>query len=73
MQERSRTLSGNRARRTTLLCLLYFSQGFPWGFATIALLATLSEAGHGKAETATVVALAILPWSFKFIGGPIIE
>ena len=73
MQERSRTLSGNRARRTTLLCLLYFSQGFPWGFATIALLATLSEAGHGKAETATVVALAILPWSFKFIWGPIID
>ncbi len=73
MQERSRTLSGNRTRRTTLLCLLYFSQGFPWGFATIALLATLSEAGHGKAETATVVAMAILPWSFKFIWGPIID
>jgi len=68
-----RTLSGNRGRRATLLCLLYFCQGFPWGFATIALLAILSEAGHGKAETATVVALAILPWTFKFIWGPIID
>jgi PAT family beta-lactamase induction signal transducer AmpG len=67
------TLSGSRARRTLLLCLLYFCQGFPWGFATIALLATLSEAGHGKADTATVVALAILPWTFKFIWGPIID
>lgn len=68
-----RTLSGNRGRRASLLCLLYFCQGFPWGFATIALLAILSEAGHGKAETATVVALAILPWTFKFIWGPIID
>lgn len=67
------TLSDSRSRRTKLLCLLYFCQGFPWGFATIALLATLSEAGHPKAETATVVALAILPWTFKFIWGPIID
>jgi len=36
-------------------------------------LAILSEAGHGRAETATVVALAILPWTFKFIWGPIID
>jgi PAT family beta-lactamase induction signal transducer AmpG len=71
--DRRLTLSGNRTRRTRLLCLLYFCQGFPWGFATIALLATLSEAGHGKGETATVVALAILPWTFKFIWGPIID
>lgn len=67
------TLSESRGRRTLLLCLLYFSQGFPWGFATIALLATLSQAGHGKAETATVVAMAILPWTFKFFFGPLID
>ena len=66
-------LADSRGRRTTLLCLLYFCQGFPWGFATIALLATLSQAGHGKAETATVVALAILPWTFKFVFGPLID
>jgi len=70
---KDRALSGHRGRRMTLLCLLYFCQGFPWGFATIALLATLSQAGHDKAETATVVALAILPWTFKFIWGPLID
>lgn len=68
-----RTLSGSRSRRASLLCLLYFCQGFPWGFATIALLAILSEAGHDKAETATVVALAILPWTFKFLWAPLID
>jgi hypothetical protein len=41
--------------------------------ATIALLATLSQAGHGKAETATAVALGIMPWTFKFIWAPIID
>ena len=44
---RGTTLSDSRSRRTSLLCLLYFCQGIPWGFATIALLATLSQAGHG--------------------------
>ena len=72
-EARGLTLSGNRGRRTLLLCLLYFCQGFPWGFATIALLATLSAAGHDKAETATVTALAILPWTFKFFFGPLID
>jgi len=70
---RGATLADSRSRGTSLLCLLYFCQGIPWGFATIALLATLSQAGHGKVETATVVALAILPWTFKFIWGPIID
>ncbi|MFT5057563.1 MAG: PAT family beta-lactamase induction signal transducer AmpG [Planctomycetota bacterium] len=67
------TLSESKSKRTTLLCLLYFCQGVPWGFATIALLATLSEAGHSRADTATVVALAVLPWTFKFIWAPLID
>ena len=67
------TLAASRTPRTTLLCLLYFSQGFPWGFASIALLATLSEAGHPKSATAAVVALAMLPWTFKFFWAPMID
>jgi PAT family beta-lactamase induction signal transducer AmpG len=66
-------LADNRRLRAGLFCLLYFCQGFPWGFATIALLAILSEAGHGKAETSTIVALAILPWTFKFFWAPMID
>ncbi|MEJ2602725.1 MAG: MFS transporter [Gammaproteobacteria bacterium] len=66
-------LADNRYARRIVLCLLYFTQGFPWGFATVALLAILSEAGHDKAQTATVAALAILPWSFKFVWAPMID
>jgi PAT family beta-lactamase induction signal transducer AmpG len=66
-------LTDRRHLRTSVLCLLYFCQGFPWGFATIALLATLSEAGIDKAETATITAMAMLPWTFKFFWAPLID
>lgn len=66
-------LASNRGLRAAVLCLLYFCQGFPWGFATIALIATLSAAGHDKAATATVTALAVLPWTFKFFYAPLID
>jgi PAT family beta-lactamase induction signal transducer AmpG len=66
-------LATHRGLRAAVLCLLYFCQGFPWGFATIALIATLSAAGHDKAATATVAALAILPWTFKFFYAPMID
>jgi PAT family beta-lactamase induction signal transducer AmpG len=66
-------LTGNRGLRRTLFCLLYFAQGFPWGFTSVALLAALSEAGHSKEQTATVTALAILPWTFKFFWAPMID
>ena len=66
-------LTGNRKLRRWLFCLLYFAQGFPWGFTTVALLAALSEAGHSKEMTATVTALAILPWTFKFFWAPMVD
>ena len=66
-------LTGNRRLRRLLFCLLYFAQGFPWGFTSVALLAALSEAGHSKEQTATVTALAVLPWTFKFFWAPIID
>jgi PAT family beta-lactamase induction signal transducer AmpG len=71
--EPSLNLTDHPRLRISLLCLLYFCQGFPWGFATIALLATLSEAGHPKAETASITAMAMLPWTFKFFWAPLID
>ncbi len=66
-------ISSHRGVRTGILCLLYFAQGFPWGFATVALLSALSEAGHPKEKTAALTALAIVPWTFKFIWAPMID
>jgi PAT family beta-lactamase induction signal transducer AmpG len=71
--DRPLNLADRRYYRRALLCLLYFCQGVPWGFATIALLATLSQAGHSKAETATVLTLAVMPWTFKLVWAPLID
>ncbi len=47
MSRRPMALAERRFPRQILLCLLYFSQGVPWGLATIALLGSLSQAGLG--------------------------
>ena len=67
------SMSNNRIVRTGVLCLLYFAQGFPWGFATVALLSVLSEAGHSKEKTAAITGLAVIPWTFKFFWAPLID
>ena len=67
------SIATHRTLRSVVLCLLYFAQGFPWGFATVALLSVLSEQGYSKEQTAGVTALAILPWTFKFFWAPLID
>ena len=46
----------------------------PTGFLTIALVAYLNAAGVDRGQqTAKLISLALLPWSFKLIWGPIID
>ena len=45
----------------------------PNGFLTIALVAYLSAAGVDTTQTAKLISIALLPWSFKLIWGPIID
>ena len=67
------TLAENRWLRFTTLCALYFAQGMPYGFVTIALAALLSERGASREQVASIVALSLLPWTFKIFWGPIID
>lgn len=69
----SPVLAESRWLRTTTLCALYFAQGVPTGFVMVALLAILSERGATAAQTAGLVTLAFMPWSFKLIWGPTID
>ena len=69
----SLTLSNCRWLRFLTLCVLYFAQGVPYGFVTIALVSILSEQGATAAQTGSLVALAVLPWTFKFAWGPLID
>ncbi len=67
------TFAECRWLRFLTLCLLYFAQGVPWGFVSIALISALNERGVTQQQTGALVALALLPWTFKIIWGPIID
>jgi PAT family beta-lactamase induction signal transducer AmpG len=55
------TLTGSFAARTV------------WGFVTVTLLAYLGERGLTLDDTAGIISLATLPWSFKFVWGVVID
>ena len=67
------TLTTNRTIRIITLCVLYFAQGFPWGFMTTAMISFLSSKGLTVVQSGELLAMAILPWSFKLFWGPIID
>ena len=67
------TLTTNKWLRVTTLCILYFAQGFPWGFMLTALLSFLASKGLTLAESGQLTAMAYLPWTFKLFWGPIID
>lgn len=59
-------------RRLGLLAALYFSQGLPYGFFTLALPAVLRQRG---VDLATIGAanLLLLPWALKFLWAPAVD
>ncbi|MEE2776952.1 MAG: MFS transporter [Acidobacteriota bacterium] len=69
----NRSIESSRPLRYATLCALYFAQGFPWGFVTVALAAYLNEHGVPRTETAVLLSMSLLPWTFKLIWGPIID
>ena len=68
-----KSLTDNRLRRMVSLCVLYFAQGLPWGFASVAFAAYLADNGYTPQEIATLFATIALPWTFKWIWGPVID
>jgi PAT family beta-lactamase induction signal transducer AmpG len=67
------TLSTHRYLRLFALCALYFAQGLPYGFITVSLVAWLAEQGLTTAETGQLLFWAGVPWSLKFLWGPVID
>jgi len=66
-------LSENKASRTIALCILYVAQGLPSGFANVAFVAFLVTNGIEVEQIALLFATVYLPWTFKFIWGPVID
>lgn len=52
---------------------LYFSEGAPIGFIWWALPSLLAERGLSTTEIATISAMAVIPWTFKFLLAPIVD
>jgi len=69
----SLTLSQSSVLRYFSFTILYVAQGFPFGLVTVALPAFLLERGHAPAAVGAFVGGAMLPWTFKFLAGPMMD
>ena len=67
------TLVDSYRARVLTLCALYVAQGLPSGFITVTLVTYLVTIGVGVTEIALLLTLSTLPWTFKFLWGPIID
>lgn len=67
------TLSESRLLRFVTFGILYFAQGVPWGFVSVAYLTYLTDRGLSNAAVGAALGIAYLPWSFKVFWGPIVD
>ena len=59
--------------RLFTLCILYVAQGIPYGFVTVTLAAYLAEEGLSVGDIGGLLAMGTLPWTFKWVWGPMID
>jgi len=52
---------------------LYFAQGVPWGFFTVAVMLRLATLGLGPAAIGEISSIAWLPWTLKPLLGPLVD
>ncbi|MGB1568103.1 MAG: hypothetical protein ACPHBQ_06465, partial [Candidatus Poseidoniaceae archaeon] len=71
--EEGKTLVESYRARVLTLCALYVAQGIPWGFITVTFVTYLAVEGVGAGQLAFLLTLGTLPWSVKFLWGPIID
>lgn len=53
--------------------ILYISEGIPYGFTSIAMVAYMRIEGMSVEQIGTFVAALFLPWSFKWVWAPLID
>ena len=70
---RNLNLTDHPLLRLLTLCILYVAQGIPYGFVTVTFASYLAERGETVAAIGAVTALSTLPWTFKWVWGPLID
>ena len=71
--EEGKTLVESYSARVFTLCALYVAQGIPWGFITVTFVTYLAAEGFAAKDLAMLLTLGTLPWSVKFLWGPVID
>jgi MFS family permease len=66
-------LLASKKGRLTAFFFLYLTEGIPLGFVAVAVATQLRRQGVGPAEIGAFVGSFYIPWSFKFIAGPVVD
>jgi MFS family permease len=69
----SRNLLATRNGRFLAFGLLYISEGIPYGFTSIAMVAFMRQQGVSLELIGAFVGALFLPWAFKWAWAPIID
>ncbi len=68
-----RNLLDTRNGRFTTFGVLYISEGIPYGFTSIAMVAFMRQYGVSLEAIGAFVAALFLPWAFKWAWAPLID
>ncbi len=69
----SRNLLATRNGRFLTFGLLYISEGIPYGFTSVAMVAFMRQQGVSLELIGTFVGALFLPWAFKWAWAPLID
>jgi PAT family beta-lactamase induction signal transducer AmpG len=67
------SLAERKGLRLGVLIVMYVAQGIPWGFTAVTLPAYFAAHGVDKGAIGVALAGTTLPYSFKWVVGPIID
>ena len=63
----------SRRGRLSAYCLLYISEGIPYGFSSTAMVAFMRIEGLSLEQIGAFVAAIFVPWSFKWLWAPVVD
>ena len=73
MLSRRRNLLATRNGRFLTFSILYISEGIPYGFTSVAMVAFMRQQGVSLELIGAFVAALFLPWAFKWAWAPLID
>src|SRR5688500_3357627 len=66
-------LLASRPGRLAAFTGLYFCEGLPQGFATVAVALELKRRGFDAAALGAFSAVILTPWAWKWVAGPLVD